>query len=89
MRGADRYTETMFTIARLDDFVPANHPLRPIRIWLNDALRRAWWSGQRDRWIRQPDGSRATGMSVRCDGEQWAILYGDIALGLAWHHGRR
>lgn len=40
MRGADSYTETMFTMARLDDFVPANHPLRPIRIWLNDALKR-------------------------------------------------
>lgn len=23
MRGADGYTETMFTLARLDDFVPA------------------------------------------------------------------
>lgn len=40
MRGADSYIETMFTMARLDDFVPANHPLRPIRIWLNDALKR-------------------------------------------------
>ncbi|AJY27102.1 transposase DDE domain protein (plasmid) [Burkholderia thailandensis 34] len=39
MRGADGYTETMFTIAKLDDFVPANHPLRPIRLWLNDALK--------------------------------------------------
>lgn len=27
-------------MARLDNFVPANHPLRPIRIWLNDALKR-------------------------------------------------
>jgi transposase len=40
MRGADGYTEAMFTMAKLDDFVPANHPLRPIRIWLNDALKR-------------------------------------------------
>ena len=40
MRGADGYTETMFTMAKLDDFVPANHPLRPIRLWLNDALKR-------------------------------------------------
>ncbi|KDB08590.1 hypothetical protein LIG30_2389 [Burkholderia sp. lig30] len=40
MRGADSYTETMFAMARLDDFVPANHPLRPIRIWLNDVLKR-------------------------------------------------
>lgn len=40
MRGADGYTESMFTMAKLDDFVPANHPLRPIRAWLNDALGR-------------------------------------------------
>jgi hypothetical protein len=40
MRGADGYTETMFTMSRLDDFVPANQPLRPIRLWLNDALKR-------------------------------------------------
>jgi transposase len=40
MRGADGYTEAMFTMAKLVDFVPANHPLRPIRLWLNGALKR-------------------------------------------------
>lgn len=40
MRGADGYTEAMFTMAKLDDIVPASHPLRPIRIWLNAALKR-------------------------------------------------
>jgi len=40
MRGADGYTESMFTMTRLDDFVPANHSLRPIRLWLNEALTR-------------------------------------------------
>ena len=40
MRGADGYTESMFTMAKLDDFVPTSHPLRPIRNWLNDALKR-------------------------------------------------
>lgn len=40
MRGADGYTESMFTMSKLDDFVPANHPLRPIRLWLNEALTR-------------------------------------------------
>jgi hypothetical protein len=40
MRGADGYTESRFTVAKLDDFVPANHPLRPIRTWLNEALKR-------------------------------------------------
>ncbi len=32
MRGADGYTESMFTMSRLDDFVPANHPLRRKRL---------------------------------------------------------
>jgi hypothetical protein len=40
MRGADGYSEALFAMAKLDDFVPANHPLRPIRIWLNEALKR-------------------------------------------------
>ena len=30
----------MFTVLKLDDFVPKDHPLRPIRTWLNDALKR-------------------------------------------------
>jgi hypothetical protein len=30
----------MFKMAKLDDFVPTKHPLRPIPIWLNDALKR-------------------------------------------------
>ena len=31
MRGADTYTEGLFTLKKLDDFVPENHPLRVIR----------------------------------------------------------
>jgi transposase len=38
MRGADSHSESLFTTVKLDDFVPANHPLRPIRAWVNDAL---------------------------------------------------
>ena len=38
MRGADAYNEALFSIVKLEDFVPANHPLRPIRKWVNDAL---------------------------------------------------
>lgn len=38
MRGADSYTEGLFTMRRLDDFVPANHPLRRIRVMVNEAL---------------------------------------------------
>jgi transposase len=38
MRGSDTFTEGLFTMRRLDDFVPANHPLRRIRIMANEAL---------------------------------------------------
>jgi hypothetical protein len=31
MRGADSYNEALFTTVKLEDFVPASHPLRPIR----------------------------------------------------------
>lgn len=40
MRGPDGFTESMFTVLELDDFVPKDHPLLPIRTWLNDALKR-------------------------------------------------
>ncbi len=40
MRGPDGFTESMFTVLKLDDFVPKDHPLRPIRSWLNDTLKR-------------------------------------------------
>ena len=38
MRGADSYSESPFTTVKLEDFVPANHPLRPIRTWVNESL---------------------------------------------------
>ena len=38
MRGADAYNEALFSTVRLEDFVPSNHPLRPIRVWVNEAL---------------------------------------------------
>jgi transposase len=38
MRGADSYSESLFTTVRLEDFVPASHPLRPIRAWVNETL---------------------------------------------------
>ncbi len=30
--------EQLFTMKRLEDFVPADHPLRPIRLMVNEAL---------------------------------------------------
>ena len=38
MRGADSYNESLFTTVKLEEFVPAEHPLRSIRTWINDAL---------------------------------------------------
>jgi transposase len=38
MRGADTFTESLFTMRQLEDFVPADHPLRPIRQMVNEAL---------------------------------------------------
>ncbi len=40
MRGADTFTESPFMVHRLDDFVPSNHPLRPIRQMVNEVLAR-------------------------------------------------
>ena len=37
MRGADRSTESMFTLSRLKDFIPSGHPLR-LRAMVNQAL---------------------------------------------------
>ena len=38
MSGSDTFTEGLFTMRRLDDFVPADHPLRRIRRMVNEAL---------------------------------------------------
>jgi transposase len=38
MRGADTFTESLFTMRRLDDFVPDNHSLRSVRTMVNLAL---------------------------------------------------
>jgi transposase len=38
MRGADVMQESFFTVRRLEDFVPADHPLRAIRLLVNEAL---------------------------------------------------
>ncbi|MGF6702540.1 transposase [Paraburkholderia sp. MM5496-R1] len=38
MRGADTFTESLFSVRKLDDFVPDSHPLRSIRVMANEAL---------------------------------------------------
>ncbi|MEG1541922.1 MAG: IS5 family transposase, partial [Oscillospiraceae bacterium] len=39
MRGADTFTESLFSVIRLEEFVPRDHPLRAIREWVNEALK--------------------------------------------------
>lgn len=34
--GADTFTESLFTMRRLEDFVPKSHPLRSKRRWQRD-----------------------------------------------------
>jgi hypothetical protein len=38
MRGEERESEGLFSYIRLEDRVPADHPLRPIRGLVNEAL---------------------------------------------------
>jgi hypothetical protein len=38
MRGTDTFTESLFSVRKLDDFVPSSHPLRLIRVMANEAL---------------------------------------------------
>ncbi len=40
MRGTDGMQEALFTMSKLEDFVPADHPLRSIRLLVNEALLR-------------------------------------------------
>jgi len=40
MRGTDGMQESLFTVAKLEDFVPQDHPLRAIRDLVNEALGR-------------------------------------------------
>jgi hypothetical protein len=42
MRGSDAMQESLFTVVKLDDYVPADHPLRAVQVLVNEALGR--WS---------------------------------------------
>ena len=35
MRGADDFTESLFIMRKLEDYLPADDPLRPIRTMAN------------------------------------------------------
>jgi len=47
MRGSDRQTSSMFSYVSPEALVPADHPLRPIRVLVNRALERL--SGEFDK----------------------------------------
>lgn len=51
MRGADSFIESLFTTRRLEDFVPADHPLRPIRLMTNQTLVKMGEIGIRPRFV--------------------------------------
>jgi transposase len=40
MRGSDGMQEALFTMSKLEDFVPSDHPLRSIQVLVNEALGR-------------------------------------------------
>ena len=40
MRGPDVMQDTLFAVRSLESYVPTDHPLRPVRDILNDALKR-------------------------------------------------
>lgn len=58
MRGADTFTENLFTMRRLEDLVPADHPLRPNRVMVIQA-----WAGHKS-LVRQ-DGSDGAGANSK------------------------
>lgn len=43
MRGADIFQESLFTTVHLESFVPADHPLRPIKALLDEAMKNLNW----------------------------------------------
>lgn len=43
MRGEDVLKESLFTTIQLESFVPSDHPLRPIRILLDQAMQNLNW----------------------------------------------
>ena len=43
MRGADVFQESLFTTIQLESFVPVDHPLRPIKALLDEAMKSLNW----------------------------------------------
>jgi hypothetical protein len=43
VRGTDIFQECLFTTVQLESFVPADHPLRPIKALLDEAMKNLNW----------------------------------------------
>ena len=43
MRGEDVFQESLFTTVQLESFVPSDHPLRPIKALLDEAMKNLNW----------------------------------------------
>lgn len=43
MRGEDVFQESLFTTVQLESFVPLDHPLRPIKALLDEAMKNLSW----------------------------------------------
>jgi transposase len=43
VRGEDVFQESLFTTVQLESFVPADHPLRPIKALLDEAMKNLSW----------------------------------------------
>jgi transposase len=43
VRGEDVFQESLFTTVQLESFVPADHPLRPIKALLDEAMKNLNW----------------------------------------------
>ena len=43
MRGDDDFPESLVTTVQLESFVPADHPLRPIKALLDKAMKNLNW----------------------------------------------
>jgi len=74
MRAADTYTEYLFTVKTLGNFIPQNHPLRPIRNMSNEP-----WAVSRV-FIRacMPRNPKAAAWpTCDCSGETYIILGAD------------
>lgn len=82
MRGSDGMQEALFTVSKLEDFVPTDHPLRAVRWLVNEALVRQpsqtnqvqsiWFSGLGSANAAAGGGTREAAVRVTARADQAA-----------------